>query len=31
MARKEMQKIKSRPGLFGTTIHCNAKRYKIGY
>lgn len=25
MARKEMQKIKSRPGLFGTTIHYEEK------
>ena len=30
MARKEMQKIKSRPGLFGTTIHYDEKGRKIG-
>ena len=30
MARKETQKIKSRPGLFGTTIHYDEKGRKIG-
>ena len=30
MAKKETQKIKSRPGLFGTTIHYDEKGRKIG-
>ena len=30
MARKETQKIKSSPGLFGTTIHYDEKGRKIG-
>ena len=29
MAKKETQKIKSRPGLFGTTIHYDEKGRKI--
>ena len=30
MGKKETQKIKSRPGLFGTTIHYDEMGCKIG-